>query len=102
VSTTMVGLARATAFLAAHPDVVKHAYVVVHADGHWEIQLARHTGDDETRVGILYGIAAVYSGEVSRHDMGKDTVHVTVEARWRHDQTVNIFTAVNAAAAVAS
>ena len=89
--TTLDALADAQRFLRTHPDVAACASVTVHQDGEWSVQLVQHAHDDETRLGMIYGLAATYSGEVVRRP-GSRLVSTTVA--WEDGRTVDVYTAV--------
>lgn len=81
------------AFLAGNPDIAKNVAVTAWSHGAVNVQLlSAADGDDAARSGILYGLAAIYSG-----DLRTEGEWVYCDLTWRERR----FTLVTAVAAPA-
>lgn len=92
MTDNLTALADAQRFLAAHPDVARIAYLTVHR-GVWNLQLPRSEGDDGTRIGIIYALAATYSGDVVRDQLWGDD-HISTDFTWAEGKSLRVWTPV--------
>lgn len=63
--TTLAALDAATQFLRGHPNAAALAHVICNPEGRISISLVADLAPEDVRTGIVFGLAATYSGDLS-------------------------------------
>lgn len=75
-------------FLDRHVEIATIAHAIVTPEGGISVQLVEDLADEQTRVGLLYGLAVVYSGDVRIAEARQ----LTLDMKWR-ERPLRVWTA---------